>query len=86
MSEGKYVAVIPPGKYVAVIIASQRQTTKSGKGAFLELTFEIVKGEFRGRNVWGRLDLDNPSALAFKVPRDSVEVELHLGEDDSSDL
>ena len=60
---------LPAGKYVAVITASQMQTTKSGKGAFLELTFEVVEGEFKGRKVWGRLNLDNPSALAVKIAR-----------------
>ena len=60
---------IPSGKYLAVITESEMKATKSGNGSFLELTFEVIDGEHRGRNVWARLNLDNPNQLAVKIAR-----------------
>ena len=60
---------LPAGKYVAVITGSEMKPTKSGNGSFLELTFEIVEGEFKGRKVWERLNLDNPNQLTVKIAR-----------------
>lgn len=62
-------APLPPGKYVAVITASEMKPTRSGNGAYLELTFQIIEGEFKGRVLWDRLNLDNPHPLAVKIAR-----------------
>jgi len=55
---------IPAGKYPAVIIESEMKTTKSGTGRYLELTFEVIDGEYHGRKVWARLNLENPNSTA----------------------
>jgi hypothetical protein len=60
---------IPAGKYVAVITASEMKPTKSGSGSYLELTFQIVEGEYKGRLLWERLNLDNPNPLTVKIAR-----------------
>ena len=60
---------IPAGKYLAAIIESPMKPTKSGKGQYLELTFQILEGEFKGRQVWARLNLDNPNAQTVKIAR-----------------
>lgn len=60
---------IPAGKYVAVITDSETKATKSGNGSYLELTFEVIEGEFKGRKLWARLNLDNPSADAVRIAR-----------------
>ena len=60
---------IPPGKYVAVITASEMKANKKGTGQYLELTFQIIEGEHKGRNLWTRLNLDNPDPLAVKIAR-----------------
>ena len=60
---------IPAGKYVAVITNSEFKNTKSNKGSFLELTFQVVEGEFKSRLLWARLNLDNPNPLAVKIAR-----------------
>lgn len=43
--------------------------TKSGAGAFLELTFQVLEGEFKGRLLWARLNLDNSNATTAKIAR-----------------
>jgi hypothetical protein len=63
---------IPAGKYVAAITASEMKATKAGTGSFLELTFEIVEGEFKGRKFWARLNLDNPNQVAVKIARSEL--------------
>jgi len=60
---------VPAGKYIAVVTESQMKPTKSGNGYFLELTFEIIEGEYKGRKVWARLNLDNPNQEAVKIAR-----------------
>jgi len=60
---------VPAGKYLAVITESEMKPTKSGNGRYLQLTFQIIEGEFKGRLLWARLNLDNPSAMAVKIAR-----------------
>jgi hypothetical protein len=81
---------LPAGKYLACITESEMKATKKGAGQFLNLTFEIIEGEHKGRKVWARLNLKNPSpqaeqiargqlsaicrAVGVMTPRDSVEL------------
>jgi len=81
---------IPAGKYLAAITASEMKPTKNGNGSYLELTFSVLEGEYKGRTLWARLNLNNPNATAVKIargelsaicravgvmqPRDSVEL------------
>jgi len=81
---------IPAGNYLATITASEMRPTKSGNGGYLQLTFTILEGDYKGRVLWSRLNLQNPSAMAVKIaqselsaicravgvmqPRDSVEL------------
>jgi hypothetical protein len=81
---------VPAGRYIAVIVESENKPTKSNQGSYLQLTFEVIEGEHRGRRLWARLNLDNPSSMAVKIargelaaickavnviaPRDSVEL------------
>ena len=60
---------IPAGKYLAAVTASEMKPTKSGNGSFLELTFQVLEGEHKGRLLWARLNLDNPNATAVKIAR-----------------
>jgi hypothetical protein len=81
---------IPAGKYLAVITDSEMKLTKSGSGNYLELTFQVIEGEYKDRWLWSRLNLDNPSAQAVQIahgelsalcravgvmqPKDSIEL------------
>ena len=60
---------IPAGKYLAAITASETKPTKSGGGSYLELTLSILEGDYQGRQLWARLNLDNPNATAVKIAR-----------------
>ena len=60
---------IPAAKYLAVITASELKETKAGDGRYLELTFQVIDGPYKGRNLWARLNLDNPNETAVKIAR-----------------
>jgi len=60
---------IPAGKYLAVITASETKQNKAATGSYLELTFQVIEGEYKGRLLWSRLNLENPSAQAVKFAR-----------------
>jgi hypothetical protein len=60
---------VPAGKYLAVITDSEMKPTKSGNGNYLQLTFEILEGPYKGRHLWARLNLDNPNETAVKIAR-----------------
>ncbi|MEO0513635.1 MAG: DUF669 domain-containing protein [Planctomycetota bacterium] len=60
---------IPPGQYTAIITESENKPNKAGTGSYLQFTFQIVDGEHKGRLLWARLNLDNPSETAVKIAR-----------------
>ena len=58
---------LPAGKYLAVITASEMKPTKNGSGHFLEIVFQVIDGPFKNRQLWSRLNLDNPNAQAVQI-------------------
>lgn len=60
---------IPAGKYAAVITESELKPTKAGNGNYLQLTFQVIEGPYKGRFLWARLNLDNPNATAVQIAR-----------------
>jgi len=60
---------LPAGKYLAVIVASEMKPTKSGAGNYLELSFQIAEGQYQGRVLWARLNLDNTNPTTVKIAR-----------------
>lgn len=61
--------VVPGGKYLAAIIESEMKPTKASTGAFLQLVFQILDGQYKGRKLWARLNLENPNAQAVQIAR-----------------
>ena len=60
---------IPAGAYTAIITESEMKPTKTNNGRYLQLTFQIIDGDCKGRLVWARLNLENPSEMAVKIAR-----------------
>jgi len=61
--------LVPAGKYLAAIVASEMKPTKAGNGSFLELQFQLLEGPYKGRHLWARLNLDNPNPTAVQIAR-----------------
>jgi len=54
------------GTHPAQVIESDVVTTKHG-GMGAKLTFEIIDGQYRGRKVWGFINISNPSPEAQRI-------------------
>jgi len=63
---------IPAGKYLAMITESEMKPTKSGSGSYLQLTFQILEGDYKGRFVWARLNLNNANGTAVQIARSEL--------------
>lgn len=63
---------IPAGEYVAVAVNSEFKRTQSGNGEYLEITWEIMDGQFRGRRLWDRLNLKNPNEKAVQIAQGTL--------------
>jgi hypothetical protein len=71
---------LPSGLYTAMIVDSDMKSTKKGDGQYLELTYQILEGPFAERNLWVRLNLDNPNAKAVEIAqRDLAKIQFACG-------
>ena len=67
---------IPAGSYEGLIIDSEMRSTKAGTGRFLQLKLQITDGDYRGRILWDRLNLDNPSTTAVQIARAGLPAQV----------
>lgn len=58
---------LPNGRYLAAAVASELKPTKEGTGAYLEIDFQVIDGQYKGRHVFARLNLQNKSAEAVRI-------------------
>lgn len=58
--------IVPPGKYTVAMVRSTRKPTTTG-GELLELEFDVIEGEFKGRKLWDRLNLWNSNPQAAEI-------------------
>ena len=68
---------LPPGRYEAIISASEMKDTKAGTGQYLQLTFDEVGGQYEGRKLWSRLNLVNPNATAVQIAERELSAICH---------
>ena len=59
--------VLPPGKYMAQIVASEMRATKDGTGQYLYLEVDVLEGQYAGRKLFDRLNLVNANADAVQI-------------------
>lgn len=58
---------LPAGWYPVIISDSENKPTKAGTGSYLQLELQVIEGDFEGRKVWDRLNLDNPNQTAVEI-------------------
>lgn len=58
---------IPASDYVLHLIKSDMKPTRDTSGAYLECEFEVLDGQFKGRKIWDRFNLQNKSAKAEEI-------------------
>ncbi len=65
-------AVIPSGQYAAEVIDSAKRPARSGDGDFLQLTFQVVEGEYRHRVVWVRLHVGSANETVSRMAKEEL--------------
>ena len=60
-------SAIPEGQYVVIATQSEMKPTKNGQGQYLQFTFEVLDGQFKGRKLWTHLNLHNASQTAVDI-------------------
>lgn len=65
--EQQEFSALPEGQYVVIATASEEKVTKAGTGKYLQITFEVLDGAFKGRKLWARLNLWNPNQTAKDI-------------------
>ena len=68
---------IPTDNYESMIVDSKMKPTKNKDGSYLELTFQVIDGEFKNRKFWDRLNLRNPSTQAVEIARKTLSAICH---------
>lgn len=59
---------LPDGWYHVVAIDSDIRTTNRGDGRYISYKFEVIEnGEFQGRYLWDRFNIENPNAMAVEI-------------------
>jgi hypothetical protein len=69
--------VIPPGKYVVQIVASEMKPTRDGNGQYLWFEMDIIDGEFASRKLWDRLNLVNHNQQAVEIAQRTLSAICH---------
>ena len=64
--------VLPAGEYQVAIVGSVVEGTKAGTGKFLALELQVLDGPFRGRKLFDRLNIWNPSAKAVEIAKGTL--------------
>jgi hypothetical protein len=68
---------LPAGKYTAVIDSSEMKQNKAGTGSYLELKLQVVDGDYKGRTVFDRLNLSNPSQQTVEIAQSTLSAICH---------
>jgi hypothetical protein len=61
--------VLPPGKYLGQIVASEMRPTKDGTGQYLYLEVDILEGQYAGRKLFDRLNLVNANPDTVEIAK-----------------
>lgn len=60
---------VPKGDYDAMLVSGAFEPNSKRNGQFLKFEAEITSGQYRGRRLFDRLNLDNPNETAVKIAK-----------------
>lgn len=64
---------IPAGKYAVQIIESDSVALKTGNGESLNITLEVIEGDFAGRKVFDRLNYLHTNQIAQRIGQQGMK-------------
>jgi len=63
---------LPVGNYTVVITQSEMKPTKTGNGQYLQLTLQVVEGEYKNRLIFDRLNIQNTNEVAQQIAQKAL--------------
>ncbi|MEO5376056.1 MAG: DUF669 domain-containing protein [Alphaproteobacteria bacterium] len=69
--------VLPPGRYLVQIVASEMRVTKNGMGQYLWLELDVLEGEHAGRKLFDRLNLVNNNIQTVEIAQSTLSAICH---------
>ncbi len=66
------MGVLPAGEYRCVATESDFKDTKAGTGKYLEITWQVIEGQYANRKLFSRLNLMNPNSTAVEIARSEL--------------
>ena len=63
---------VKPGTYEAVIADTEVRPTRNGNGKGINVTFEILSGDAKGRKVWAWINFQHPKAEAQRIGQEEL--------------
>ena len=58
---------LPAGEYTVVISSSEMKDASTGRGQYLQLVYDVIEGDYKGRKLFDRLNLVNESTQAQEI-------------------
>jgi len=58
---------LPVGEYIVVISSSEMKDASTGRGQYLQLVYDVIEGDYKGRKLFDRLNLVNESTQAQEI-------------------
>jgi hypothetical protein len=68
---------LPNGTYRMHIVESEVKPTKDNQGRYLQLTWQVLDGEHKGKKVWDRLNIVNNNATAKDIAQRALSAICH---------
>lgn len=68
---------VPAGQYRVHAVESGVKPTKDGKGRYLEIVFQVLDGEYKGRKIWDRLNIVNPNQKTQEIAQRTLSAICH---------
>lgn len=69
--------VLPKGKYLCVAVSSELKETKNRTGEYLQITFEVIGDQFKGRKIFERLNIRNQNKTAEEIGQRALSALCH---------
>ena len=63
---------LPVGNYTVVITQSEMKPTKTGNGQYLQLSLQVVEGEYKNRLIFDRLNIYNANEVAQQIAQKAL--------------
>lgn len=68
---------IPAGSYIAQAIESEIKPTKNGTGQYVQFTWKVLDGQYKGRLIFDRINVKNANQVAEQIGQKQLSALCH---------